>query len=131
VKATIIPDVVNNQTIRSLRTTDNVIEAAQLMREHDISSVVLLDEAGALVGIVTERYITCKVVAEDRPLSSTKLQDIMTPDPITVAPQDSPLQALQVMQFYHVRHILVLDEGQVVGIVSMRDLRANLTIPSL
>ena len=86
---------------------------------------------GRLAGIVTERDITNKVVAEGREPLSTKLGDIMTPDPITVAPQDSPLQALQMMQFYHVRHLLVLDDGQVVGIVSMRDLRANLTTTAL
>ena len=130
-ESTIIPDVVNDQTIRSLQTTNNAIEAARLMREHDISSVVLTDESGGLAGIVTERDITNKVVAEGREPLSTKLGEIMTPDPITVAPQDSPLQALQMMQFYHVRHVLVLDDGQVVGIVSMRDLRANLTTTAL
>ena len=127
---TIIPDVVNNQTIHSLSATHGALDAAQLMQQHDVSSVVIIRENRGLAGIVTERDLR-KVVAEELPPSSTKLQDIMTADPATVAPGGSPLQALQLMQFYNIRHLLVIDDGQLVGIVSMRDLRANLAAMSL
>ena len=128
---TIIPDVVNDQTIHSLGETNSVLDAARLMQRHDISAIVVIKEIGGLAGIVTERDITRKVVAEELQASSTELRDIMTPDPASVAPGDSPLHALQVMQFFNIRHLLIIHEGQLVGIVSMRDLRANLAAMSL
>ena len=123
--------MVNDQTIRSLSVTSSALDAARLMEEHDISSVVVIDENGGLAGLVTERDIVRRVVVEGRQPDSTKLQDIMTADPVTVAPGSSPLEALQIMQFYNIRHLLVMGDGQLVGVVSMRDLRANLDAMSL
>ena len=119
----VIPDVVTGQAIRSLAPGASALEAARLMRDHDISSVVVVDEAGKLVGIVTERDMARRVVAEDRPGSALRLQEIMTSDPVVVAPEASPFDALETMRKKRVRHVPVVEGGKVVGMVSMRDLR--------
>ena len=119
----VIPDVVSRQTIRSLRPQDSALDAARLMREHDISSVVIVDEAGKLVGIVTERDMARRVVAEDRQGSALRLEEIMSADPVVVAPDASPFDVLETMRQRRVRHVPVVEGGKVVGMVSMRDLR--------
>ena len=119
----LIPDVVSGQTIRALRPADSAHDAARLMREHDISAIVVLDDAGSLVGIVTERDLTRRVVADDRLASSVRVADVMTATPTTASPADSPYEALEAMLKRRVRHLPVIDGERVVGMVSMRDLR--------
>jgi len=119
----VIPDVVSGQSIRSLAPGASALEAARLMRDHDISSVVIVDETGKLVGIVTERDMARRVVAEDRQAGALRLQDMMTADPVVVAPDASPFDILETMRKRRVRHVPVVDAGKVVGMVSMRDLR--------
>ena len=127
----IIPDVINDQTIRSLRTNNSALDAARLMQKFDISAIVVLGEDGGLAGLVTERDLVRRVVVDEQEPSETELREIMTADPVTVAPGDPPLQALQTMQFYNIRHLPVVDECRVVGVVSIRDLRANLSAMSV
>jgi CBS domain-containing protein len=119
----VIPDVVSGQTIRSLAPGASALEAARLMRDHDISSVVVLDAAGKLVGIVTERDMARRVVAEDRQAGALRVQDVMTADPVVVGPDASAFDALEAMRKQRVRHVPVVEGGKVVGMVSMRDLR--------
>ena len=119
----VIPGVISGQTIRSLRPIDTARDAAQLMREHNISAVVILDDAGLLLGIVTERDLARRVVAEDRQGSTLLLSEIMSADPAVVAPEASPFDVLETMRTLRVRHVPVVEGGRVVGMVSIRDLR--------
>ncbi len=119
----IIPDVVREQTIHSLGESESAHRAAQMMAEHDISAVVVVDREGLFRGIVTERDITRRVAAADRVPHETKLSEIMTTDVETVAPHDSPFYALRLMIDRRYRHLPVVAERRVVGMVSLRDLR--------
>ena len=119
----IVPDVVSGQVIRGLRPADTALDAARLMREHDISAVVVLDDDGILAGIVTERDFARRVVAEDGKGSAMRLSEVMSANPATVAPESSPYDALEMMRKLHVRHLPVVEAGRVVGMISMRDLR--------
>ena len=119
----IIPDVVSGQTVRSLLPSDSALEAARMMREHDISAIVVLDESGLLVGIVTERDLARRVAAEDRQASSFRLAEVMSAQPHTIAPGASPYDGLEQMRKQRVRHLPVVEGGRVVGMMSMRDLR--------
>ena len=123
---TIIPDVVRDQTLRCLGVEATALEAALQMTEHDISAIMIVAADDALVGIVTERDITRRIVADRLDAKRTRLAEIMTKNPETVAPGDSALYALRLMQVRKCRHLPVLDEGRVVGVVSMRDLRTSI-----
>ena len=120
---TVIPDVVSGQTIRSLRPAATAQEAARLMREYDISAVVVLDDADRLVGIVTERDLARRVVAEDRQGSALPLGEVMSTKPAVIAAGASPFDALEQMRKLRVRHLPVVEGERVVGMISMRDLR--------
>ena len=119
----IIPDVVSGQTIRALRPEDSALDAARLMREHDISAIVVLDEDGMLAGIVTERDFARRVVAEDGRGSALRLAQLMSANPATIAASASPYDALEQMRKLRVRHLPVVEGGRVVGMISIRDLR--------
>ena len=121
---TIIPHVVKGQTIHSLRETDTAYVAAKQMIEHEVSAIVVVDENERLIGIVTERDITRRIVGADLNPKETELAQIMTENPDTVAPDDSPLDALKLMRVHRYRHLPVVADGRVVGVISMRDLRS-------
>lgn len=119
----IVPDVVNEQTLSMLAPGDTVLKAAEIMATRKIGAVLVM-EADRLVGIVTERDITTRVVARARSARETAIADVMTPDPETISPKETVMDALQRMQAGGFRHLPVVEGGKVMGIVSIRDIYA-------
>ena len=118
----IVPDVINNQTIWSTSKDASVFEAAQLMSEKKIGGVLVVSEPYKLVGIVTERDLTTKVIAKNLDPKKTRVEEIMTTNLHTISPKDSPRNALKKMKRLGFRHLPVIDQNRIVGIVSIRDL---------
>ncbi len=123
----LIPDVVDGQHVHAMRAGDSAEAAARTMAGNDISLVVVTDDAGVLAGIVTERDLTRRVVAEGRRGAEVTLGEIMTADPTAAAPGDSPTAALAVMRELRVRHLPIVEEGRVLAVVSMRDLQQSVS----
>lgn len=97
-------------------------EAAKLMYDNRIGSVMIVDDRGVLVGILTERDLL-RLVATNRACKDEPLYAIMTKNPITIGPDASIYDALKKMREYGVRHLPVVDrEGKPVGMVSVRDI---------
>ena len=118
----IIPHIVQNQRICELTEESTAYEAAKQMMDCNVAAVVVINEEGALTGIMTERDVTRRVIARDLDPRKTKLRDIMTREPDTLAPGDSAVNALELMRTRGYRHLPVIDTGKVVGMVSIRDL---------
>ena len=119
----IIPDIVDNQTLHTLSKSSTALEAANLMATNRISAI-LVTESDKLVGIVTERDLTAKVLAGKLNPESAALADIMTANPDVLDPSDSPISALELMRLRGYRHLPLVEDGSPVGIVSIRDLYA-------
>ena len=119
----IIPDIVENQTLHTLSKSSTALEAANLMATNRISAI-LVTESDKLVGIVTERDLTAKVLAGKLDPESAALADIMTANPDVLGPSDSAISALELMRLRGYRHLPVVEDGSPVGIVSIRDLYA-------
>lgn len=117
----IMPDIIQNQTITSLSATRSVLEGAKLMAEKNVAAIIIVDD-GKLSGIVTERDLTQRVLAKGLDAKKTSIGDIMTKDPDTLSPGDSALDALELMSVRNYRHLPVVENGEVVGMVSIRDL---------
>jgi CBS domain-containing protein len=102
-------------------------DAARLMKQHDCGSLpVCGGSSGELVGVVTDRDIVVRGVAEDRP-TSTPVRELMTPSPQTVRVDDDLDAVERVMADHQVRRVPVVDEsGKVAGIVSQADLAREL-----
>ena len=118
----IIPGVVKNQTIRSLSAKNTAYEAARMMVDSHISAIVITDDNGDLKGIVTERDMVHRVLVTNTKAADLRLEDIMTKDPLTVSPNDSAMDALELMRARKFRHLPVTENGKVVGMISIRDL---------
>jgi CBS domain-containing protein len=96
-----------------------VDEAARLMSENHVGAILVV-ERGRLVGIFTERDAMCRVIAARRDPLATRLDEVMTRDPITVSPKESFGYALLLMHDNGFRHVPVVDNGHPIGVVSTR-----------
>lgn len=119
----IVPDVVAQQVIRALPSDAPARDVGAMMAEHDISSVIITAPSGALLGIVTERDLSRRVVAKGLDPNHILASAIMTPDPVTLSPDDNAYDAMQLMRRHLVRHVPVVQDQRVVAMVSVRDLR--------
>ncbi|CAE1137835.1 CBS domain-containing protein [Xanthomonas euroxanthea] len=120
------------QTVRQLLGTKQVevfavaadaavIEAIRMMAEKGIGAVLVMD-GPRLVGIVSERDYARKVVLRDRASSTTSVAEIMSTQVVTVLPSDTVERCMQLMTDGRFRHLPVLDNGRVQGVISIGDL---------
>ncbi len=118
----IVPDIIaERQTLTTFAADITVRQAAKVMAERHIGAV-LITATGKLEGIFTERDILNRVVAPGRDPETVKIGEVMTPNPDTVTPDATALDTLIRMQTKGYRHLPVVDDGELVGIVSVRDL---------
>lgn len=119
----VVPDIVDQQKIELLPDSTTVRDAARNMAERHIGAV-LIGSGGRLAGIFTERDLLIRVVARGLDPDITPLSTVMTADPDTVGPDDLASLALERMRTSGYRHVPVVEDDEVVGIVSLRDLYA-------
>jgi CBS domain-containing protein len=119
----VVPDIVNQQKIELLSASTTVRVAARNMADRHIGAI-LVGQGRRLQGIFTERDVLTRVVARGLDPDTTTLATVMTPDPDTVGPDDLALEVLERLRASGYRHLPVVDDGKVVGIVSIRDLYA-------
>jgi CBS domain-containing protein len=100
---------------------ESVFAAAQAMKRHGIGTVLVLAE-GRLSGLVTDRDITMRVLAEDRDPRTTRIGDICSAELAVLGPDDDVEQAARLVRERAVRRIPVLQDGIPVGVVSISDL---------
>lgn len=118
-----LSDIVFNQKPLTMRPTAHVKHACQKMHEARVGSVLVTDEHGRLVGIFTGRDAVCRVVAAGKDAEATALADVMTPDPASLPPETTAIEALRLMWDGGFRHIPIVDLGKVVGVVSRGDFK--------
>jgi len=124
----IIPDVVTSRHVCRQPPTSTAFDAAREMVDCDVAGIVVLDDRGRLLGIVTERDLTRKVMGEGLNPKKTTLAQVMTANPETLAPDDLAITALKMMRQSNYRHLPVVDgNGRVISMVSIRDLYAAVT----
>jgi len=100
---------------------DSVIDAIRLMAEKGIGAVLVM-EGARLVGIVSERDYARKIVLHGRSSSDTAVRDIMTAEVVTVGPQHTVEHCMQVVTEHRIRHLPVVEGGDVIGVISIGDL---------
>ena len=106
---------------RTVKQGDSVVEAAKLMKGEDTGIAPIVD-GDRLVGVVTDRDIAIRVVAEGRDPSSTKVEDVASQNLVTIDPQQELDEALRLMAQHQVRRLPVVEEdGKLVGIVAQAD----------
>ena len=105
------------------RVGETVMDAVVRMDRLGIGALPVVNEKGNLVGIFTERDLLRRVVAKGLDPSRVRIEEVMTPNPVTVRPEDSVEEARRLMARIKARHLPVVDErGRLVGIVSIKDI---------
>lgn len=107
-----------------------ITDAAELMRREDCGLVPVVSETNKLIGVLSDRDIVLKVVAEGRDPRSVAVTDVMSTDLVTCLPQETIETAMEQMATRQVRRIPIVDrDGSLVGIVSQADLATRLSSP--
>ncbi len=106
---------------RTVDAGDTIVDAARVMRDADIGDVVVMED-GQVSGILTDRDIVVRAIAEGRDADSTSVGDVCTTGVETVAPDASVDDALRIMREHDIRRLPVAKSGRPVGIISLGDL---------
>ena len=114
-------DIVRNQNPITLPPSASVKDACRCMRDHRIGAVLVTEGDHRLLGIFTGRDAVHRVLAQGKSPTRTKLAEVMTPDPATIPPGRTAIEALRLMENGRYRHVPITDGGKVVGIVSRFD----------
>jgi CBS domain-containing protein len=105
--------------VESCTLLDNVFEVAVKMKEYNVGSIPIVD-GGKIVGVITDRDIVTRCIAEKHPASS-KVEDIMSRELITIGADADAVQAAQLMADKQIRRLPVVEGDRLVGIVSLGD----------
>lgn len=97
-------DLVRDQSPLTLRPSATVMEAAQQMRKRRVGAALVVDESSQLVGIFTGRDAVDRVLADGKAPAETTLAEVMTPNPSTLTPRHTAIEALRLMQDSRCRH---------------------------
>ena len=120
-----IRDVMTPEPL-TLPASASVQEASQLMRDHDVGSVLVCDDAGDVIGMLTDRDVAIRACAEGRAPERTSVASISSDESIAMVSPDDDLQhAVLIMREKAVRRVPVIEHGRPVGIVSIGDIAAT------
>jgi len=114
-------DLINAQETHLADANQTVLDVARAMVERNIGAVPVLRD-GLLVGIFSERDLMKRVVVEGRDPRTTRVDEVMTDDPLTVSPDESLETCMLLMRRHGFRHLPVCEGKQLRGIVSLRDI---------
>ena len=120
-------------TVQDIMTTElttvpmsaPIEQAARLMRDEDIGDVIVINDEGGLVGLLTDRDITIRATADGRDPSDTAVREICTSELVTAHPGEDVSEVAQLMRREAVRRIPVVDGDRPVGIISLGDLAVD------
>src|SRR5919106_4258620 len=104
----------------------NMLDAARLMADLDVGALPICGEDNRLKGMLTDRDIVVKVLAQGKDPSQTRAGELAQGKPVTIGADDAPELALQTMAEYKVRRLPVIDGHQLIGVVSQADIAVHL-----
>ena len=108
------------------KTTDTLVDAAKRMRDLEVGALPICGEDDRLKGMITDRDIVVKCIAEGRDPSTTRVDELAEGKPVTIGADDSVEETLHTMMEHHVRRLPVIDGHELIGMVSQADVAKNL-----
>lgn len=112
---------VQNQQVHSIAPEQTVLEALQIMAEKNVGALPVIED-GQVVGVFSERDYARKLVLQGRSSVGTSVRTVMSAPVVTADSQQSIDRCMEVMTNSHLRHLPVLDNGQLMGLLSIGDL---------
>lgn len=111
-----------NHALVTCRPEDTIDAAAALLYANHVGAMPARGRAGELVGIISERDIMCGFAVHGSYVQDLRVRELMTRDVITCAPGDEIASAMQKMRQHSIRHLPVVDDGNLVDMISLRDM---------
>lgn len=116
-----IRELVHDRDIFSVQYNNTVHEAAMFMAQRDVGAVPVL-HGSDLVGVFSERDVVRRVLIEGRDWNATQVGEVMSPEPLTVSPDETAEQCELLMKQHNFRHLPVCDGHRLVGFISIKEL---------
>ena len=123
-----VAELLRNKPARkaiTVRPDQSVLEAIKVLAAEDIGAAVVMS-GERMVGILSERDYTRKVILKGRASDTTRVEEIMTPQVIVVTPRTKTRECMALMSERNIRHLPVVDEGRVLGMISIRDIVSDI-----
>lgn len=117
-----LKEMCTSKNIYTVNSGSKIIDVANYMAEHNIGLVPVLDKEGKLLGVFSERDLVRRVISKNMDLSTTVVDSVMTKDLVIANVIESHQECLKKMKDNNIRHILIIDEEKLVGILSIKDL---------
>jgi CBS domain-containing protein len=114
-----------NNTVLSVSSTDNVEKVLTVMRDHRVRAVLVIDD-GNLLGIVSQGDCAIKVLLPNNNPKQVAVSKIMTANPLAITLSNSLDECMAIMVHKHIRHLPVVENNKVVGVISIGDLVKNI-----
>jgi len=108
-----------------VRPEQSVLDAIKVLAQEDIGAAIVMT-GDRLAGIFSERDYTRKVILKGRASDSTRVEEIMTPNVVVVSPRTRTRECMALMTEKNIRHLPVVDEGRIIGMVSIRDIVSDI-----
>jgi len=105
----------------TIHPEQSVLDAIKVLAQHDIGAAVVMS-GDQMAGIFSERDYTRKVILKGRSSDTTRVEEIMTANVVVVSPRTETRECMALMTEKNIRHLPVVDEGRVIGMVSIRDI---------
>ena len=109
----------------TVRPEQSVLEAIKVLAAEDVGAAIVMT-GDRLAGIMSERDYTRKVILKGRSSDTTRVEEIMTPNVVCVSPRTKARECMALMTERGIRHLPVLEDGRVVGMVSIRDIVSDI-----
>lgn len=113
------------EVVFSVTASTSVYDALQLMMDKNISALLIM-QGNELQGIFTERDYARKIILKGKASKTTTIDEVMTKNPIVVAPSEQVDRCMQIMTDMHIRHLPVSEKGTVIGMISIGDILKHL-----
>lgn len=110
------------RTVETVSPETSVLDAAKVMNDHRIGSLVVVGHEGGIVGIVTERDFLRRVIADGRDPAETRVSQVMTRSILTCTPDTRLDEVRSTMRDRRVRHVPIIESDRLVGMISIGDL---------
>lgn len=104
----------------TVRSDETVLDALRLMADKNIGAVLVVDQ-NELTGIFSERDYARKIILKDRHSDDTRIAEVMTANVFTIEPEQTLDECMVIMSDKHIRHLPVMDKGELIGIISIND----------
>ena len=110
-----------DESTYSVSPQASVLDALKMMAEKNVGAVMVVDENNQMIGIFTERDYARKIVLKGKTSLETPINEIMTSEMVTVSPDQTLEECMNLMTKWHIRHLPIMEKGRLIGMVSMRD----------